>query len=260
MGIVLPVACSSLLFEASPLGEALRRVREVGFADVDLGVLEGWAHVQPSDLAEDYEATARVVRDEVERAGVNVVALNCGMGIEDLERRARTTLRLAEDLGADSVTFGAPPHGATLEEAVAWAQPILAATRDHEQLLALVEFHTSTFTEKVDDCVAFVEATGFGITFDTSHLYIGPAQGEGMERLLPYIRHVHVRDAGRSLAQDQLPWGTGAVDLPYVASQLASVGYDGRVSVEYIGDPNFPGDMAQSVLAAADAVRAAFAE
>jgi len=258
MGILLPVACSPLVFVDAPLGEALDDVRELGFTDVDLDVIDGWGHIQPSALAEDYDATARTVREQVARAGVNVVAFNAILGDEDRERRARATLRLADELGASTVTFGAPRKGATLDEAVAWGQPILAAAREHPEIPALVEFHAETFTEVIADCVAFVEATGFGVTFDTSHYWLGPAKGEGIDALLPHVRHVHVRDSGTSLEQDQLPWGTGAVDLPMVADKLLGAGYAGRVSVEYIGDPNFPGDMPQSVRDAADAVRAAF--
>jgi len=74
---------------------------------------------------------------------------------------------------------------------------------------------------------------------------------------------VHVRDAGTTLEQHQLAWGTGAVDLRLVAEALREAGYRGRVSVEYEGDdPDsedpFEGDMEQSVLDAAAAVRAAW--
>ena len=248
------IACSSLLYDA-PLADALRAVRGLGFRHVDLGVLEGWAHVDPSALARDYDATASEVREQIARHDVEVVALNAGLGDEDRGARASATLRLAADLGADSVTFGAPPQDATIDEAVAWAAPIVTAARDHPTIASCLEFHTLTFTEVVADCVTLVEATGLGLTFDVSHYYIGPAQGHGIEDLLPHVRHVHVRDCGRSIEQDQLPWGAGAVDLPAIVDDLLHGGYRGRFSVEYIGVPDFPGDMEQSVLDAAAALR-----
>ena len=251
-----PIACSSLTFCDRPLPDALRGVRELGFTSVDLAVFEGWAHVQPSSLTADYDAVARTVRTEIARNALSVPALNCSMGHDDVERRARATLRLAEEVEARTVTFGAPHLGATRHEALAWAAPIVTAAAD-SAIATSVEFHSNTFTEAAADVVALVEATGLSITFDTSHYWVGPSQGRGLERLAPHVSHLHVRDAGTSLAEYQLPWGTGAVDLPLVVSALASAGYRGAASIEYIADPAFSGDLAESVLAAERALRAA---
>ena len=72
-----PIACSSLTFCNRPLAGAPRGVSDLGFRNVDLAVFEGWAHVQPSDLIAGYDGVARMVRAELTRNELSVLALNC---------------------------------------------------------------------------------------------------------------------------------------------------------------------------------------
>jgi sugar phosphate isomerase/epimerase len=63
----------------------------------------------------------------------------------------------------------------------------------------------------------------------------------------PYVRHVHLRDAGDDPAHIQVPAGTGRVDFGALVRALDGVGYAGKFAVEYIDSlplPAGPGEPA----------------
>ena len=75
---------------------------------------------------------------------------------------------------------------------------------------------------------------GLGLTLDPSHYYAGPLQGGAFEALLPYVRHVHLRDAGGSWEEIQVPVGKGRVEFSRLFHLLRQNGYTGDFVIEYI--------------------------
>jgi len=49
--MAVKVAGSSLSFSKQPLDVALRELANLGFSFVDIGAIEGWAHINPSEVA-----------------------------------------------------------------------------------------------------------------------------------------------------------------------------------------------------------------
>jgi sugar phosphate isomerase/epimerase len=204
------------------------------FESVDLGAIEGWAHVQPSQLAADVARETDRVRRALDRAGLRALALNAGTGDADRDaQRARVSalVKLAERLGCGSVALQAPAAGATVDEAVAALAPVTEVAATTSVLISL-EIHRDRITELPSDAIAIAERTGLGLTLDPSHVIAGPARADGFDELLPYVAHLHVRDT----RPDALEVTIGEGELPFDAifAGLVAQGYDGVVTVEYI--------------------------
>ncbi len=231
-------AGSTLTFSRSPLPEALAGLAALGYTTVELAALEGWAHVAPSRLAADFPAEAAAVRRALAVAPLRVTALNAGLGdVDGAEglRRAAALFRLAATLGALVVTLPAGPSGAPLDAAAGRLQPLVAEAARYGVTLS-VETHIGALTEDPAAAVALCRRVpGLKLTLDPSHYWAGPSQGQGWEVVLPYVAHVHLRDAGLGGWDAIQVWpGKGAVDFRRVAAALSAVGYRGGCAVEYI--------------------------
>ena len=87
---MLHVACSTLCFTQHPLDEALRRIAQLGFRYVDLGV-QRWAHISAPELVHSSVEMAASLGWDLEQAGVELSAMNVG-----LERERRCVARCAD--------------------------------------------------------------------------------------------------------------------------------------------------------------------
>ena len=168
-------------------------------------------------------------------AGLVAVALNASVGPDPTadEQRIRISalIELAERLGSGSVTLRGPAAGVTVEEATARLAPVLEIASQTQVKLTL-EVHKGRITELPRDAAALAEATGLGLTLDPSHIVAGPAAGAGLDELMPYTEHVHVRDARADTLEVSI--GEGVVPFAEIFSNLAGRGYDGALSIEYI--------------------------
>src|SRR5690606_29232024 len=96
-----------------------------------------------------------------------------------------------------------------------------------------VETHVGQLTEDPAAAVTIAQkVSGVGLTLDPSHYYAGPAQGRGLEAVLPHVRHVHLRDAGRSWSEIQMPVGEGILPFDDVLAALRTHGYCGDFVAE----------------------------
>jgi sugar phosphate isomerase/epimerase len=228
------LGCTSLAFSRVPLEEALERVARLGFENVDLGAIEGWAHVEPSRLAADRQEAARVAR-ALNGSGLKAVALNAGVGSwEDsaaVLARTEALAELAELVGATVITLQAPRSGITVEQAVAQLAPVCAVSARTGVCLTL-ETHRGQITELPEDALAIAARTGLGLTLDPSHIIAGPAEGVGLMSLAAQTRHLHVRDA----RPDSLEVSIGEGILPFgsLFEELAAAGRTASASIEYI--------------------------
>jgi sugar phosphate isomerase/epimerase len=98
-----------------------------------------------------------------------------------------------------------------------------------------VETHVGRLTELPDVAVRLCqEAEGVALTLDPSHYHAGPNRGADYAAVYPYVRHVHLRDAGRRWEEIQVPAGSGEVDFDALVRGLHGTGYEGKFAIEYI--------------------------
>jgi sugar phosphate isomerase/epimerase len=253
------VACSCLACDKSrfpTVESAVAKIRELGFNVFDLDVLEGWQHVNASDLTEHRDELidrfAPLTADET----LIVSSLNCSPGpsltdpdrenFQVYKRRFDAILDLAECLLSLNVTLqpGSPTEHQDQRQAMRALVRHLSELSEmalHEHLDLSVEPHAGSVIEDPEDALAIVEELypGVGITYDPSHFVMRGIPLEQTRPLLDYVRHVHVRNASRGKMQDSMDSGT--VDFEWLIKELAAVGYDDAVTIEYFGDydPDF---------------------
>lgn len=233
---MLKLTCSTLCFTQHPLDEALRRIGQLGFRYVDLGV-QHWAHVSAVELAHSANEFAASLRRGLAQANVSLSTMNVGLvrdaGVSLAEQTAAAcALAAAHELPA--ICVNAPVNGTSLESAVRELRGLAAVAARYQVTLCL-ETHIGCLTEIPDTAVSLVEsAPNLGLALDPSHFYAGPWQGRDFSATYPHTRIVHLRDAGNSPDKILVPPGEGCVDFAGILRGLAQDGYAGPLSVEYI--------------------------
>jgi inosose dehydratase len=146
------------------------------------------------------------------------------------------------------------PEGLTESEAMALMK------RSYQQILRVAEAHRiivniephGYFTTKPDrmaEMLAFVDSPYLRLNMDTGNTYIaGPDPVQYLQRFLPRVSHVHVKDVSASLAQAlrggltgiavshcALGDGVNAANIRQCLSLLRDAGYTGVLSIECEG-------------------------
>lgn len=249
----MAILCSTAVRSKSPLEEALREIAAVGLRQVDLLAFEGWAHVSPRLLAEEFERTYAQVRAGLEQHNVAVRALNAGVSVAAYDRspaanaqRQRETeglLRLARCLGAQviAVQSGRPTPEHAWETISAAS---VASLREQSEagkaagIIVALELHIRSVFETLEQARWLFEALpDLAIAYDPSHFVMQGVDVRETAWLLERAQHVHLRDAARG--QMQVPYGTGEVDFDWLFGALKERGYSGHIAIEYLENEEF---------------------
>ena len=242
------LACSTIGFTQQPLAEALSRIEALGFEDVDLLLMENWAHLNPSQIAEDPQQHAEQINELLHRHHLKPIGINTGTShplsslapdqIARNQHQGEGLIRLAGMLSVPVVVLqpGRVLKGMEFDQALEAScealrnlVPIAAA---HEVTLA-IETHVHSLAEQYEDALRFTRAVpGLKLAYDPSHFVMAEFDLAGSEALLPDAAHVHLRNA---VAGDfQASMAKGVLDFDWVLEALARHHYAGAVAIEYL--------------------------
>jgi sugar phosphate isomerase/epimerase len=234
------VACSTQCFGRYTLEEALCKIAALEFGKFDLALHERGRHLKPSEVADDVNhAAARL------RLGPGLVPCAFSVEIEadddeEYDRQFRAVCRLARVSAVPLVTLAAAP-AATGLNAEATRLTRLVKVADAEGILVTIATVTGTMTETPAGAVALCEAVeGLGLTLDPSHFLTGPHQGKPYDEVFEYVRHVHLRDSGRSPEQFQVRVGQGEIEYGRILAQLARHDFERTLTVDVRDIPDAP--------------------
>jgi sugar phosphate isomerase/epimerase len=241
------VACSTLCFARHPLDRALRTIAELGFSKVDVAIQARGPHLTPADVEKDVAKAAQAIRIG---PGLTTAAFNVEIEAPDQSaylRQFEAVCKLARQSAVATLTIPAAPSGANLElEVERLGELVRIASADG--LVLTVETRVGTVTENPDAAVDLCERVeGLYLTLDPSHYVCGPHQGRNYDQVFPYVRHVHLRDTGRTPDKMQVRVGQGEIEYSRIVSQLERCHYDRLLTVEIVDVPELPFPMETEV-------------
>jgi sugar phosphate isomerase/epimerase len=231
------VACSTLCFSKEPLESALRHIAELEFDKIELAIIEGGNHLQPSEVAENPEQAIHRLRHG---PSLTPSALSLDFGALDavdplFRKRFEAMCRMAKPLTVAVLTIAAAPLGTSFDDEVE-RLTALASHAMREGLVLAVETHSRTLTADPAVAIALCQAVpGLGLTLDPSHYIQGPHRGADFDAVYPYVQNVHLRDTGKGPDEFQVRIGQGEVEYGRIVSLLERHGYDRGLTVS-IGD------------------------
>jgi sugar phosphate isomerase/epimerase len=240
MEATMYVACSTLCFARFPLDQALRMIAELEFSKVDVAIQERGSHLRPSEAANDVSLAAQRIRIG---PSLSPAAFNVEIEAVDeasFQSQLRAICHLARISTVAVITIPAAPTSTGLDAEVKRLSGLVHLA-DKEGIVLTVETRIGTLTEDPETAVELCkQVPGLGLTLDPSHYIAGPNQGKSFDAVIPYVRHVHMRDTGRNPEQFQVRIGQGEVEYGRIIAQLSRCGYDRILTVEICDVPDAP--------------------
>jgi len=240
------VACSTAVFCQRRLAEALAGIRELGFTYTDILLIEGWVHVNPSEMAADWNGTTQKVDSLLKDNGLKPIAFNSGLSVKLYDRSDESLRRMFLEL--DAVSRFAERHGVAasalqppakppggswsdlITKSMATLKELTERASEHSLTLGL-ECHAHTLFEDPATVVGLLdEAPWLSLAYDPTHFVMNGVELGATLPLLQRAAHVHLRDAARGKLQ--VPPGEGEVDFDWILGNLQDSGYTGDVSIE----------------------------
>ena len=238
-----------ITFRHRPLDEALRIIRELGFAEIDLGALPGVCDHVPMVL--DAEAI-RFVGGQVKDSGLAVRSINADVGdlnepLDDAAQAARdehvaALIELARETGSGAIVL---PCGRLASEPIVGesADLDLVAAQLHRAADAVcaagfemwVEaLHSLRFCHNARRATALVgrlDRRRVGIVYDVSHVVAAEDDTRAyLDALDDRVVHVHLRDAVPG--DIHLSIGNGKVDFADLLEAFKEHAYPGHYALE----------------------------
>lgn len=234
------VACSTNCFSRYPLERALRAIQEMEFTKYEMVISERGPHLKPSEVVADIGRATHQLRVGPGLAVSAITVEAHAEGEAEFTQQIRAVCRLARQATAPLVTFPAAAVGTSPE---AEEQRLKRCVRfaEEEGIIFCVPTRIGTLTEDPDIALELCERVpGLGITLDPSHFIAGPHQGKCYDGLFPYVRHLHLRDTGRTPNHLQVRVGQGQVEYGRIVAHLSRFHYDRLLTVDIRDVPDSP--------------------
>ena len=228
------------------LGEMLAMAKRYGYNGIEPRVQAGHGHGLDLDVD---AATRRDATKLAQESGVALccIATSCRYSDPDtVQQNVEDTLRaidLAADVGSTRIrVFGGKIGGGlSREAAIDQVAASLSAVADHAQargVAVCMETHDDwTDPSHVAAVMTQVDHPAIAVNWDVMHPVrtAGWTVDQSFETLKGWVQHTHVHDGAQEAGRiAYLPMGTGIIDTRRAMELLASVGFDGYLSGEWI--------------------------
>ncbi len=248
-------SCHTWGFNDLTLVEALGTIARLGFRYVDIGT---GPHLNLARAANP--ATRNVLLKEIQD-DLDIFNLKIGdltlmlprISINDEEKRQadiasfKALLPFAKALKTPGITISPgllhPPEDSEAFDRTVSALREMKRAADEFDLPLSIEPHMDSMAQKPEVALKLLkEVSGLRLTLDWAHLVCQDIKHEDIAALIPYARHVQVRQAAR--AQLQVPFARGRIDLKQLMAALRSAHYQGIICIEYLQTVGWHGTVA----------------
>lgn len=246
----MAIACATSLFCRSSLEEALSGIRGLAFDKIDLAMIDGWIHVNTTDLAHDYQGTLARVDSLLQKYELTPILVNMGVSSqlhdrspEGKSKRQAETEALIRFMNHYGIAVSAVqprtpdpsrPRGEVLRDSAATMRDLVAMAKGTGVTFAL-ECHVRSIVETMAEAQEMMRLVPeLAIAYDPTHQVM---QGVPLSDTLPLLEraaYVALRDA--CPGHGQASYGEGTVDFDWILRRLKERGYQGHFSVEYLAE------------------------
>jgi sugar phosphate isomerase/epimerase len=229
------VAASTDCYHELPLTEAISKLRDLEYVNVEITLHENSHQLKPSQVAQNLEQAIALCRDTHR---LNIVAYSVEIEAEGEEyyKQFQAICELAKATKVVTLTVPSGEHGTPFNEEVEKLRRLVALA-ELQGVRVGIRSQIGRLSEDPDTVAVLCDnVKGLGLTFDPSHYICGPHDGKSVEKLMKYVYHVLLRDTKKD--QLQVRVGQGEVDYGKLVNQLERVKYDRALCVHITEMPD----------------------
>ena len=221
------VAASTRCFADKGFAEACHLLTDLEFDKVEIWFDDHSQHLRPTEVASNIEGFYSQFR-EVTRLTPVAFCLEHDVLADTLH----DLCKLAKLMRVAQITVPASPLGTPFNEEIDRLRNFVRLA-NQETIRLSIKTRIGSLTEDPRTAVELCQSVkGLGLTLDPSHYLCGPHAARGIDTLMPYVFHTHLRDTTATQLQVQV--GLGEVDYTRLISQLRKENFDRTLSVELL--------------------------
>lgn len=222
------VAASTECYYPLPLTQALSKISDLEYTNVEVAIHESGGQLKPSQVAADLEQTINCCRD-TRRLDIIAYSVEIEASGEEFYRQFTAICRLAKATKVVTLTVPSGELGTPFNEEVEKLRRLVQVAQ-LEGVRVGIKSQIGRLSEDPDTVVVLCDnVKGLGLTLDPSHYICGPHSGKSIEKLMKYVFHVHLRDTKKG--QLQVRVGQGEVEYGRLIASLQKVNYSRALSV-----------------------------
>jgi sugar phosphate isomerase/epimerase len=236
------VAASTECFRNLSLQEAIDRIIDLEYTNLEIDVHEEGKHLKPSAVAADLEAAIDACR-QTHRADVVSYSIQIAAQGEEHYRQFTACCKLAKATKVVTLTIPSAELGTPFNEEVEHLRNLVSIAKCEGVRLGL-KSQVGRLSEDPNTVTVLCDnVDGLGVTLDPSHYVCNPHGSRNYTHLMKYVYHTHLRDTTRTKLQVRI--GQGEIEYGRLISLLQKAGYDRALSVhlDEIEDVDHLGEM-----------------
>ncbi len=224
------VAASTACFPDLSLSEAVERLTDLEFTNLEITLHESGGNIKPSEVLGDFDRVVRTCR-QTQRMTTIAYSFDSDTTQEDEYYRQFTACcKLAKATKVVAMVVRSGELGTPFNAEVERLRNLVAIAAEDSVLVGLLT-ETGRMTQDPDTAVVLCDnVKGLHITLDPSHYIWGPHKGGGYEQVMPYTCHVRLRDTNKDKFQVRV--GQGHVEYGRLVTQLNKFNYTRALCVD----------------------------
>jgi sugar phosphate isomerase/epimerase len=229
------VAASTECYHRLPLKQALSRLSDLEYTNVELALHESGCQLRPSDIADNLETAVGKCRD-TERMNIVAFSVQIDAQGEEYYRQFGAICRLAKATKVVTLTVPSGELGTPFNEEVERLRRMVQQA-ELEGVRVGIRSQIGRLSEDPDTVIVLCDnVKGLGLTLDPSHYLCGPHSGKSIDKLMKYVYHVHLRDSQKDALQVRV--GQGEIDYGKLIISLQRLHYTRALSVNIQEQPD----------------------
>ena len=222
------VAASTECYGDLPLQDAIGRLIDLEYTNIEIAIHEDGPQLRPSEVAADLDRAIGICTD-TRRLDVAAYDVRITAPGEEYYQQFGAICRLAKATKVVTLVVPSGELGTPFNEEVERLRRLVDLAA-HEGARVGMLTTIGCLTEDPDTAVVLCDnVKGLGLTLDPSHYICGPHSHRSIDKLMKYVYHVHLRDSAKDQLQVRI--GQGEVEYGRLVNQLNTVGYNRALSV-----------------------------
>lgn len=222
------VAASTECYKDLPLSEALSRLCDLEYTNVEIAIHEEGGQLKPSQVLADVDQAAVICRD-THRLDIVAYSVEITATGDDYYRHFQAICRLAKATKVVTLTVPSCELGTPFNEEVERLRKLVAIAAT-DGVRVGIKSQVGRLSQDPDTVAVLCDnVSGLGLTLDPSHYICGPHAGRSIDKLFKYVYHVHLRDTKKD--QLQVRVGQGEIEYGRLIQQLQKYNYNRALSV-----------------------------
>lgn len=229
------VAATTECYLDLSLGQALEKLADLEFTNVELAMFEDADHIKPSFVAADFEKASQICRNTQR---LDLVAFDVRITAEKEAHYEQFTAicKLARATKVVTLTVPSAELGTPFNEEAEHLRRLVEIATQHGVRVGIKSQvgRLSENPDTVENLCDYVK--GLGITLDPSAYIYGPHQSRSIDKLTKFVYHVHLRDTNKKALQVRV--GQGEIEYGRLLHQLQKFKYTRAFSVNITEMPD----------------------